>query len=452
METELLVGRVSKALLKFSIPVFLSMFIQSLYSTIDMIVIGYFMGKNSISAISVGGLIIYVAQVFVTGLISGVTIVIARNIGKNDLKKVRSVIGSSVIFFVLVSLVMTVVMLLSSKFFANIMNTPQESFKQTISYVNICSIGLSFTVAFNLISGIFRGTGDSKSPFRFAIYSCLFNIVGDICLVGVLRMGVEGAAIATITAQAFSAIISYISLKKKHFMKEFSKENIGIKKENYKAVCNIIKLGLPLGLQDALVQISFVLVQRVVNGMGVDYSASYGVGIKILGYILLVPTSFMITLSTFVSQNVGANKTQRAKEGLYSGIKISLVIGVLTYVIAFFEGNNLSRLFVYDSTVVNLAAQFLKGIAIDGITLSFLYCYCGYFNGYGKSKFVMIQGILGAFLIRVPLAYIFKSFHSIFLIGLATPISSFVQVILCLVYYKYLIRNKEISGSDSIVI
>ncbi len=189
---------------------------------------------------------------------------------------------------------------------------------------------------------------------------------------------------------------------------------------------------------------SFVLVQRLVNGMGIDYSASYGVGIKILGYILLVPTSFMITLSTFVSQNAGARKSERTKQGLAAGIRISVMIGVATYALVFLQGDALSRFFVSDQKVVSLSAQFLKGIAVDGITLSFLYCFCGYFNGYGKSRFVMIQGILGAFLIRVPLAYLFRGYHSIFLIGLATPISSFIQMASCLIYYRYLTGKKLI--------
>lgn len=437
METELLSGNVSKALLKFSVPVFLSMLIQTLYSTVDMVIIGYFMGKDSISAVSVGGLIVYVAQVFITGFISGASILIARYVGEKSLEKVRRIIGSSILFFLLVTLAMMIIMLTSCRGFARIMNTPQESFKQTIIYVSICAIGLCFNVAFNLTSAIFRGIGDSKSPFYFAIYSCCFNIAGDIFLVAGLRMGVAGAAIATIAAQAFSAVISIVSLKRKKFMQEFKKSSISLK-GNHGEILTIVKLGLPLGLQDALIQLSFVLIQRVVNGMGIDYSASYGVGIKILGYILLVPTTFMITLSTFVSQNIGARQLKRTKQGLSSGIRISAIVGVLAYALVFFQGDTLSHFFVPDQAAVTLSAQFLKGIAIDGVTLSFLYCLCGYFNGFGKSRFVMIQGILGAFLIRVPLAYLFKGYHSIFLIGLATPCSSFIQLLLCLFYYHWL--------------
>ena len=333
-----------------------------------------------------------------------------------------------------------ILMLIFSKSLAHIMNTPDEAFEQTITYVNICVAGLCFNVAFNLVSAIFRGLGDSKSPFIFAIYSCVFNIIGDIFLVAGLNMGVAGAALATIAAQAFGAIISIISLNRKNYIRNFSRKDISLK-QNRKIMHYIIKLGLPLGLQDALIQISFVLVQRVVNGMGVDFSASYGVGIKILGYILLVPTSFMITLSTFVSQNAGAGKPERTKQGLDAGIRISVIIGVIAYVVILSKGNVLSSFFVSDQIVVSLAEQFLKGIAIDGITLSFLYCLCGYFNGYGKSRFVMLQGILGAFLIRVPLAYLFSKEHSIFLIGLATPISSLIQVISCMIYYRYLIHK-----------
>lgn len=443
MDTELLSGNVSKALLKFSIPIFLSMLIQTLYSTIDMIIIGFYMGKDSISAVSVGGLIVYVAQVFVSGLITGASILIARYVGQNSMEKIRKVVGSSILFLIIVTVGMTVLMLVSCRSLAQIMNTPDESFEQTITYVSICVAGLCFNVAFNLAAAIFRGVGDSKSPFWFAIYSCIFNIAGDFLLVAGLHMGVAGAALATIVAQAFGAFISFFSLSKKKYIKDFSRKDIGLK-QNSDTIYHIIKLGLPLGLQDALIQLSFVLVQRLVNGMGIDYSASYGVGIKILGYILLVPTSFMITLSTFVSQNAGARKSERTKQGLAAGIRISVMIGVATYALVFLQGDALSRFFVSDQKVVSLSAQFLKGIAVDGITLSFLYCFCGYFNGYGKSRFVMIQGILGAFLIRVPLAYLFRGYHSIFLIGLATPISSFIQMASCLIYYRYLTGKKLI--------
>ena len=443
MNSGLLNGNVTKVLIKFSVPVFLSMLIQTLYSTVDMIIIGCYMGKDSISAVSVGGLIVYVAQVFVTGLINGVCILIARYVGQNNIAKIRKTIGYVIPFFIVVTASITLLMLLFCKQLAMIMNTPMESLEQTLAYVSICAMGLCFIVAFNLASAIFRGVGDSKSPFFFAIYACCINVVGDILLVVVLKMGIAGAALATIAAQGFSAIISFISLSRKKYMNDFSIKDITVKGSR-EVIYQIINLGFPLGLQDALIQFSFVLVQRLVNGMGIDYSASYGVGIKILGYILLVPTSFMVTLSTFVSQNIGAQKPERVKKGLLAGIRVSLIIGIIAYVLVFLQGDTLSRLFVSDENVVKLSAQFLKGIAIDGITLSFLYCLCGYFNGYGRSRFVMVQGILGAFLIRVPLAYFFSRYGSIFLIGLATPISSFLQMVFCMCYYKYLSEKKNI--------
>lgn len=200
MNSGLLNGNVTKVLIKFSVPVFLSMLIQTLYSTVDMIIIGCYMGKDSISAVSVGGLIVYVAQVFVVGLINGVCILIARYVGQNNIAKIQKTIGYVIPFFIVVTASITLLMLLFCKQLAIIMNTPMESMEQTLTYVSICAVGLGFIVTFNLASAIFRGVGDSKSPFFFAIYASCINVVGDILLVAVLKMGIAGAALATIAA------------------------------------------------------------------------------------------------------------------------------------------------------------------------------------------------------------------------------------------------------------
>lgn len=221
MDTELTSGNVSKALLKFSIPIFFSMLVQTLYSTVDMIIIGLFMGKDSISAVSIGGLIIYVIQVLISGLISGVSILIARYVGQNNQEKIHKTIESAILFLSLTVVGMTVFMFASCKSLASLMNAPKESYDQTIIYVMICSGGLCFNVAFNLVAAVFRAVGDSKSLFWFAIYSCCFNIAGDFLLIAFLHMGVAGAALATIAAQAFSAIIGFIALARKTYMKNF---------------------------------------------------------------------------------------------------------------------------------------------------------------------------------------------------------------------------------------
>jgi putative MATE family efflux protein len=314
------------------------------------------------------------------------------------------------------------------------MQAPKEAFKDTVWYISVCSAGLIFIVAYNLIGSIFRGVGDSKIPLLSVAIACVLNILGDLLLVAVLDMGAVGAAIATVFAQAMSVVLSLCVIRKRSMPFDFSKKNLRPKTEHIKAM---LRLGTPIALQDLLVSISFLAILAIVNNLGLYESAGVGVAERVCAFIMLIPSAFMQSMSAFVAQNMGAEKPERAKKALFYGIASSLAVGIVVGYFSFFHGDILSSIFAKDPSIIAPAADYLKAYAIDCIFTAFLFCFMGYFNGCGNTTFVMIQGIIGGICVRLPVSWAMSKITpvSLFKIGLATPIASFVQILLCLGFF-----------------
>lgn len=322
---------------------------------------------------------------------------------------------------------MTAVMVGFAAPVAKLMQASQEAFDFTVYYIRICSAGSIFIVAYNVIGSIFRGIGDSKMPLITVAIACVFNICGDLFFVAVLKMGVSGAAVATILAQAVSVMISLGIIKRKKLPFKLSKDKITM---NPVMVKRILTLGAPIALQDFLVSISFLVILAIVNGMGLIASAGLGIAEELCGFVMLVPSSYMQSMSAVVAQNVGAKKLDRAKKALAWGIATSLLAGIFMGYFSFFHGEIMAGIFA-DAKEVEVI-----GAAADYLT-SFLFCFLGYFSGCGKTLFVMTQGIIGAFAVRIPVSYLASKAAgaALFSIGLATPASSRVQILLCLVCF-----------------
>ena len=331
-------------------------------------------------------------------------------------------------------------MILAADSLAVLMRAPSEAAQGTVSYVQICSAGSIFIVAFNVIGSIFRGIGDSKMPLITVAIACVVNIGGDLLLVGALRMDVTGAAIATVAAQAVSVLLSLLIIRKRALPFSFSKKDIRFDR---RLIGKIVKLGSPIALQDLLVSISFLVILAIVNALGLTASAGIGVAEKLCAFIMLVPSAYMQSMSAFVAQNIGANEPGRARKALLYGILSSLAAGVLIAYVSFFHGSALAAVFARDAAVISAAADYLRAYAIDCLLTSFLFCFMGYFNGCGKTFFVMVQGIAGAFAVRIPISYFVSRIPgvSLFMIGLATPASSVVQIILCAGYFFWLAKR-----------
>ena len=320
------------------------------------------------------------------------------------------------------------------------MHAPQEAFDLTAQYIRICGAGSIVIIAYNLIGGIFRGMGDSNTPLVTVLIACIFNIAGDLLLVAGFHLGTRGAAIATVAAQLISVVISCALISRKTLPFEFYRGSI---RWDGRIVRKILFLGTPIALQDLLVGISFLVVLAIVNSIGLTESAGVGVAEKVCAFIMLVPSAFMQSMSAFVAQNRGAGRPDRAFRGFKSAVAISFAFGALMFYLAFFHGELLSGIFANDAAVIAASADYLKAYGIDCLLTCFLFCFIGFYNGMGQTAFVMAQGILGAFAVRVPVSYMMSKWEpvSLFHIGLATPCSTVLQITLCFIYLTFLLRR-----------
>ncbi|MBQ7795008.1 MAG: MATE family efflux transporter, partial [Lachnospiraceae bacterium] len=277
--------------------------------------------------------------------------------------------------------------------------------------------------------------------------ACVVNIVGDLILVAVFHMGAAGAAYATVLAQAVSVVLSLLIISKRKLPFQFKRSYICFGKKN---ILKILSLGAPIAFQELLVGISFLVIIAIVNSMGVIASAGVGVAEKLCGFIMLVPSSFSQAMSAFVAQNMGAKKPERANKALFYRIGSSLIAGCILFYLGFFHGDLLSGIFAKDVEVIAASADYLKSYAIDCLLTAFLFCFIGYYNGCGKTFFVMIQGLVGAFCVRIPVAWLISRMPGVtlFRLGLATPCSTIVQITLCILYF--FLNKKKNFGSFKI--
>ena len=434
-------GNILTSLVRFALPVLAALFLQTMYGAVDMLVVGQFATAADVSAVSTGSWLMQLITSFVVGIAMGTTVLLGRRLGEGKPEEAGKIIGASIVLFAIIGVVITFFMELCAVPVAQIMRTPIEAFDATVLYVRICSAGSVFIVAYNVLGSIFRGIGDSRMPLVTVAIACVFNIAGDFLLVGVFGMATAGAAIATVLAQALSVIISVLIIRRQKLPFTFRRTDIVFDR---KRMGSVFRLGLPIAFQDLLVSISFLAITAIVNPLGVIPSAGVGVAEKLCGFIMLVPSAFNQSMSAFVAQNMGAGRMERAKRALLCGIGMSLVVGVFMAWLSFFHGDLLAGLFARDEAGIAAAADYLKAYAIDCLLVSVMFCMIGYFNGYGKTLFVMLQGIAGAFGVRIPVSLIMSKIKpvSLFKVGLATPCSSVVQIILCVGYFLLLSRRK----------
>ena len=415
-------GKILQPLLLFALPVLLALFLQAMYGAVDLMVVGKFGDAADISGVSTGSQIMQTITNVLASFAMGTTIQLGQLIGQKREKECGRVIGASVVLFGFIALVLTILLVLFAPQAARIMQAPEESFDNTVTYVRICGGGTLVLTFYNLISCIFRGLGDSNTPLVTVAIACVFNIFGDLLLVGGFHLGCAGAAIATVAAQLLSDIISLALIRKKQLPFRMTRKDL---RWDGAIIRDVVSLGLPIALQDLLVGISFLIILSIVNSLGVLVSAGVGVAEKVCAFIY------------------GAGKYRRALRSLGVGIAISFSIGVVMFLVTFFHGDLLAGIFSNDPKVISAAWEYLKSYAFDCMLTAIFFCCVGFFNGIGLTRFVMVQGILGAFCVRVPVSWIMSRQKPVSLlhIGLATPASSLVQTILCFVCL-YLVCRK----------
>ena len=429
-------GSILKKLVAFMIPILGALILQAAYGAVDLIVVGRYGSTSGLSGVSTGSQVLNLVTFAVTQLAMGITVLIARYLGEKRPQEIGAVIGGATLVFAGISVVLFILMVGFAHPISVLMQAPEEAVDLTTMYVRICGGGIFFIVAYNVLSAIFRGLGDSKSPLLFVLIACIINIIGDLVLVAGFHLDAAGAAAATVLAQACSVVFAIGILVKKHLPFTIARNDF-----KWNAQCGkFLRIGLPLAFQEVLTQLSFLALCAFVNRLGLEASSGYGVACKIVNFAMLVPSALMQSLASFVSQNVGAGKEKRARQTMFTGIGVGLVVGCFVFCFVMFRGDLLAGIFTTDAAVIQRGYEYLKGFAPETIMTAFLFSMIGYFNGNNRTVWVMTQGMIQTLLIRLPFAYVMsiQPDASLTMIGLAAPVSTTVGVVMCAVYYWHM--------------
>ena len=436
-------GSILKKLALFMLPILGALVLQAAYGAVDLLVVGRFGSTSGLSAVSTGSQVLNLVTFVVTQFAMGITVLIARYLGEKRPQYIGQVIGGGAVVFALMAAVLFVALVGFARGISVLMQAPAEALDLTASYVRICGAGIFFIVAYNVLSAIFRGLGDSKSPLLFVLVACIVNVFGDLLLVAGLHLDAAGAAIATVAAQAVSVVCAVVMLLKKKKELQFK-----LQKSDFRmnAQCRkFLAIGLPLALQEFLTQMSFLALCAFVNRLGLEASSGYGVASKIVNFAMLIPSALMQSMASFVSQNIGAGNKKRARQSMLTGIGVGLAFGCAVFALVWCKGDVLCSAFTTEAGVIASGFAYLKGFAPETIATAVLFSMVGYFNGNDKTVWVMVQGLIQTLLVRLPMAY-FMSIQpnaSLTMIGLAAPTSTLVGVVLNIGFYLYLQRQER---------
>ena len=442
-KTDFTQGSILKKLFWFMLPILGALILQAAYGAVDLLVVGKFGSTAGLSAVSTGSQVLNLVTFVVTQFAMGITVLIARYIGEKKTGQIGKVLGGGVVVFTIISIGLFIFMVCFARLISVLMQAPTEAVSLTTVYVRICGSGIFFIVAYNVLAAIFRGLGDSRSPLIFVFVACIVNIVGDMLLVAGLHMDAAGAALATVLAQAVSVVCAIVMLFRKKLPFSIAKSDFRLNTQCRK----FLEIGLPLALQEFLTQLSFLALCAFVNRLGLEASSGYGVACKIVNFAMLIPSSLMQSMASFVSQNVGAGNKKRARQAMFTGIGIGAAFGCVVFCIVMFKGDVLAGCFSNDAAVIQKGFEYLKGFAPETILTAVLFSMIGYFNGNNKTLWVMIQGLTQTLLVRLPMAYIMsiQPNASLTNIGIAAPTSTVVGIVLNIIFFFHM-SKKETAG------
>ena len=442
MERNLTSGSVLKNIAYFSLPYLLSYFLQTLYGMADLFIIGQFEGVAGTTAVSIGSQVMHMLTVMIVGLAMGTTVSIAQAVGAEKRKDASRAIGNTVVLFVGVSVVLMAVLLCFVRPVVRVMSTPEEAVAGTVSYLTVCFIGIPMITAYNVISSIFRGMGDSRSPMYFIAVACAANIALDYIFIGAFHMGATGAALGTTLAQTISVVIALIAILK-------SKTGLTVSGSDFRpskrVTGKIVRIGVPIALQDGFIQIAFIIITIIANRRGLNDAAAVGIVEKIISFLFLVPSSMLSTVSALCAQNIGAGKQKRADDTLKYAIFIAAGFGIIVAIVIQFISQPVVGLFTADEVVKVLGGQYIRGYIWDCIFAGIHFSFSGYFCACGRSELSFIHNIISIGLVRVPGVYFAsKMFPStLFPMGIATAMGSLTSVIICVIAFTWLRKHRN---------
>lgn len=442
MEKNLTTGSVFRTIIQFSLPYLLSYFLQTLYGMADLFIVGQFAEVESITAVSVGSQVMHMITVILVGLAMGTTVLVGRATGAGRKEEVSAVVGNTVTLFFGLALVLTAALLAVRQPLVSLMATPREAVCGTVAYLTVCFCGIPFITAYNIISSIFRGMGDSKSPMYFVALACAVNIALDYVLIGALGLGAVGAAFGTVLAQTLSVVVSLLVIRRRKAGVRISAADLGLRKET---MGSLLKIGVPVALQDGCIQVAFLVITVIANKRGLNDAAAVGIVEKIIGILFLVPSSMLSAVSALSAQNIGAGKQDRARKTLWYATAIAVAFGMTVSVVLQFAAEPVVGLFSSDPGVVLPGSEYLRSYVWDCAFAGVHFCFSGYFCACGRSLLSFLHNVASIICVRIPVAY-FASVHypdTLYPMGIASPAGSMLSAVICVAVYLGMRRRND---------
>lgn len=425
-------GRIAPTLMRFALPFLGASLLQFMYAVVDMIIVGQFSDSAGIAAVNNSSQVMQLVTSLICGIATGGTVLMGQHLGAKQEREAGKTVGSMIALFVVLAAVITAALLVLGNGLVTLMQVPEDAVAPARAYLRICGAGTVFIVGYNVVASILRGIGDSRRPMYFIAVSCVLNILGDLILVGVFRMGAAGAAIATVAAQAISFVTALVTLCRTGL--PFP---VVLKPEGGK-LSKVLQLGTPIALQDVMATLSFVIITVVVNLIGLDQSAAVGIVERIIGFSMVIPVAFMSAISVFAAQNMGARQMERAGKGLWISLGASLVLTLFLFAAMQLIPELLMGVFTDDMGVIGHGVLYLRTYSVDALLVCFVFCLNGFFSGCGHTGFTMFNSLFSTFAVRIPLVILFAALpgSTMFHIGIAAPVASVIQILIQLIYYR----------------
>ncbi|HOP59329.1 MAG TPA: MATE family efflux transporter [Bacteroidales bacterium] len=426
-------GHEGKLIFRFAAPMLIGNIFQQLFNVVDSVVVGNFIGKEALAAVGASFPIIFMLISLIIGLVMGITVVISQYFGAKDYVRVKRAIDTMYIYTVFAGIIATAAGLLLTVPLLRLLDTPQEIMPQATQYMRIFFSGMVIFFGYNGTSAVLRGLGDSKTPLYFLIIATVANIIFDLLFVGVFSWGIKGAAFASLLANSIAFGLAIIWLNKTHKIIQIAVRGLHFDREIF---LQSIRIGLPTGIQHTLVAIGNLALLSIVNKFGTNVLAAYSVANRIDMMATIPSLSFSQALSTFVGQNIGANKTERVRTGLKATIKMAGGITVITTLLIILMGNILMRMFTNDTDVIRIGNEYLTIVSAFYLLFTMMFIFNGIMRGAGDTIFPMFFSLISLWLVRIPLAFYLSARMGESGIWWAIPAGWFIGLVLSFFYYR----------------
>ncbi len=433
-------GSILGNIMTFSLPYMLAYFLQILYGLADLYVIGQYCGVDSTTAVSNGAQVMYFVTVVLIGLAMGTTVLTARAVGAKDHPRARVIVGNTITLFAVVAVVLMGILLCLRGWIVSVMDTPVEAVAGMEHYLTVCFIGIPFIVAYNVIASIFRGLGDSKSPMYFVAVACVVNIALDYLFIGFFGLGAMGAALGTTLSQMVSVLFAVAAIRRHRGVMDLSRADLRPRRD---VVSNILKVGLPIAVQDGFIQVSFLAITVIANQRGLVDAAAVGIVEKFIGLVFIVPSAMLSTVSAISAQNIGAGHAERARQTMRTAMMITTGYGVAVAVVLQFVPQLAVGIFTDSPQVLAQGADYLRGYVWDCIFAGIHFCFSGFFTACGYSILSFVHNSLSIVCARIPLAWLSSTLYpdTLYPMGLSTCTGSMLSCVICVVAYWWMKRR-----------